>query len=79
MDYPQPSPNSATFKRILKRIVIVYHFNLGTQKNWNCLTWLTAVTSHFHNATFILPLLISGSQPDDDTMGSKHVAEWIIL
>jgi hypothetical protein len=23
----------------------------------------------------MLPLLYSGSQPDDDTMGSKHVAE----
>ena len=43
------------------------------------LTWLKEVTPHFRNATFILPLVSSGSQPDYDTMGSKHVAEWIIL
>lgn len=43
------------------------------------LTWLKELTFHLHNATFILPLVSSGSQPDDDTMESKHVPEWILL
>ena len=30
---------------------------------------------YFHNAPRMLPLVCSGSQHDDDPMGSKHVAE----
>jgi len=75
MDYPHPSPNSATFKKDCNSVSFYFR---NTQK-LELLTWLKGVTSHFHNATFILTSLISGSQPDDDTMGSKHVAEWILL
>jgi len=28
----------------------------------------------FHNTTCVLSVVCSGSQPDDDSMGSKHVA-----
>jgi hypothetical protein len=44
------------------------------------LTLLKEMIAHFHNATFILPLVSSGIQhDDDDTVRSKHVAEWVIL
>jgi len=33
------------------------------------------VRSYCHKATCILPLVCSARQPDDDPMGSKHVAE----
>jgi hypothetical protein len=43
------------------------------------LKWLKEVTSHFQNATFVLPLVSSGSQPDGDSRGPKHAGELIIL
>jgi len=30
------------------------------------------------NTACVLSVVCSGSQPDDDPMGSKHVAVWII-
>jgi len=36
------------------------------------------VRSYFHNAICILLLVCSESQPDDDCMGLKHVAVWIL-
>jgi hypothetical protein len=39
--------------------------------------YLQKARSQFHNATSIIPLTCSKSQPDEDPIGSKHVSSWI--
>jgi hypothetical protein len=57
MDYPQPSPNSATSKKDFKNHCNSMSLYFSNTEKVKLLTWLKKVTSHFHNAIFMLSLV----------------------